>query len=301
MANRISVDSPSFCSAWRGTAPAYGQQPGQRATLRVLLPGDARLTVEGKATKQIGPVRRFYSPPLEAGKSYHYTLECTYDRGGKAVTRKEVVHFRAGEDKRVDLRDASALAEPPVEKEKTDAKDKTDARANKRDDDKDIGAELEVPFVATPQDVVEKMLEMAGVKKDDVVYDLGCGDGRIVVTAAKKYGCKATGFDLNPIRVKESRANVTKNKVEKLVTIERKDIYEVDLKPASVVTLYLFPEVNVKLIPQLEKLKAGSRIISHDFSMRGVKPKQTVNMTSKEDMHEHTIYVFETPLQKVKE
>jgi uncharacterized protein (TIGR03000 family) len=274
-------------------APAHGQESDRRATLRVYLRGDAHLLIDGKVTKQVGPVRRFYSPPLEPGKSYHYTLECTYDRGGKIVTRTEIVHFRAGEDKRVDLRDPETPAEPPA--------DKVDARATKNDVENEAKVKPEVPFVPTPQDVVDKMLELAGVKKDDVVYDLGCGDGRIVVTAAKKYGCKAVGFDIDPDRVKDSRANVTKNDVEKLVTIERRDIYKVDLKPASVVTLYLFPEVNVKLIPQLEKLKAGSRIVSHDFDMEGVKPKQTVTVTSKEDGRDHKIYLWETPLQKEKE
>jgi uncharacterized protein (TIGR03000 family) len=274
-------------------ASAQGQEPGQRATLRIYLPGDARLVIDGKQTMQTGPMRRFSSPPLDPGKSYHYTLECTYEKGGKSITRKEVVYFRAGDDKKVDLRDTGTPAESPA--------GKSDARANKRDEANEPEVEPEVPFVPTPQDVVDRMLEMAGVKKDDVVYDLGCGDGRIVVTAAKKYGCKAVGFDIDPKRVKESRENVTKGDVEKLATIERKDIYEVDLKPASVVTLYLLPEVNVKLIPQLEKLKAGSRIVSHDFSMRGIKPKQTETITSKEDQRKHTIYLWETPLQKEKE
>ena len=113
------------------------------------------------------------------------------------------------------------------------------------------------------------MVEMAQIKKGDVVYDLGCGDGRIVVTAAKKYGVKAIGFDIDPERVKDSNENVKKNKVENLVTIEEKDIFELDLRPASVVTLYLLPELNVKLMPQLAKLKPGSRIVSHDFAMDG--------------------------------
>src|SRR5574341_1263185 len=130
----------------------------------------------------------------------------------------------------------------------------------------------DVVYVPTPQGVVDKMLEMAEVKKGDVVYDLGCGDGRIVVTAAKKYGVKAVGFDINPERVKESLENVKSNKVEHLVTIKHADIFTLDLREASVVTLYLLPELNVRLMPQLEKLKAGSRIVSHDFDMRGAKP-----------------------------
>lgn len=156
----------------------------------------------------------------------------------------------------------------------------------------------DVIFVPTPQDVVDKMLELAQVSKDDLVYDLGCGDGRIVVTAAKKYGCKAVGYDIDPQRIEESLENVQKNGVGDLVRIEQKDIFTLDLSDANVVTLYLLPRLNVKLIPQLEKLKPGSRIVSHDFRMRGVKPDQSVTLTSDEDHAEHKIFLWTTPLQK---
>src|SRR5438105_1021467 len=101
----------------------------------------------------------------------------------------------------------------------------------------------DVVFVPTAHDVVAKMLEVAGVKKGDVVYDLGCGDGRIVATAAKKFGCKGTGFDINPVRIKESLATVDKFNVNHLVSIEKKNIFNVDLSEASVITLYLLPEL----------------------------------------------------------
>lgn len=162
-------------------------------------------------------------------------------------------------------------------------------------------AEPDVVYVPTPHDVVAKMLQTAGVTKKDVLYDLGCGDGRIVVMAAKKYGCPATGFDIDPDRVKESQENVKKNKVEKLAKIREQDVFELDLSPASVVTLYLLPSLNVKLIPQLDKLKPGSRIVSHDFDMEGVKPDKVINMTSSEDNVEHTIYLWTVPLKKEKE
>jgi SAM-dependent methyltransferase len=158
----------------------------------------------------------------------------------------------------------------------------------------------DVVYVPTPYDVVAKMLEVAGVKKGDVVYDLGCGDGRIVVAAAKKYGVKAVGYDINPERIKEARANVKQNKVEHLAKIEQKDIFTLDLSKASVITLYLLPRLNVKLIPQLEKLKPGSRIVSHDFDMEGVTPDKVINYTSKEDQTRHTIYLWTTPLKKEK-
>jgi len=157
---------------------------------------------------------------------------------------------------------------------------------------------LDVIFIPTPQDVVDKMLELAEVKKDDLVYDLGCGDGRILVTAAKRYGCKAVGYDLDPDRVKESRENVEKNEVGHLVGIEQKDIFTLDLSKADVITLYLLPSLNVRLIPQLEKLKPGSRIVSHNFDMEGVKPDKVVKLTSSKDQAEHKIYLWTTPLER---
>lgn len=160
--------------------------------------------------------------------------------------------------------------------------------------------EPDVIFVPTPQDVVEKMLELADVKKDDLLYDLGCGDGRIVATAAKKYGCKAIGYDVDKRRIKESVETVRTQKVEKLVTIEQKDIFTLDLSKANVITLYLLPSLNVRLIPQLEKLKPGSRIVSHSFDMEGVEPDKVVEMTSKDDKARHTIYLWTTPLKKKK-
>jgi tRNA G37 N-methylase Trm5 len=152
-------------------------------------------------------------------------------------------------------------------------------------------------FLPTPEEVVDKMLELAEVKKDDLVYDLGCGDGRIVVAAAKKFGCKAVGFDIDPARVKDSLENVKKNKVEDLVSIQHKDIFTLDLSKATVITLYLLPELNVKLIPQLEKLKDGSRIVSHDFDMRGVKPKKVETVKLKGGGTK-TVYLWVTPLEK---
>ena len=153
----------------------------------------------------------------------------------------------------------------------------------------------DVIYVPTPEPVVDRMLEIADVKEDDVVYDLGCGDGRIVITAAERYGVKAWGFDIDPVRVAEARANAKAAGVEHLVTIEQKDIFTLDLSPASVVTLYLLPELNVRLIPQLEKLKPGSRIVSHDFDMEGVRPRahETLNLGARD---KHEIYLWHTPL-----
>ena len=158
----------------------------------------------------------------------------------------------------------------------------------------------DVHFVPTPHEVVEVMLRLADVKKDDLVFDLGCGDGRIVVAAAKKAGCKAAGYDIDPERVKESLENVKKEKVEDLVTIEEKDIFTLDLSKVSVVTLYLLPSLNVKLIPQLEKMKPGCRIVSHAFDMRGCKPDVIATVSCK-DGNERKVYLWTTPLKKEKE
>ncbi len=158
--------------------------------------------------------------------------------------------------------------------------------------------EPDILFVPTPQEVVDKMLELAKVKREDIVYDLGCGDGRIVVTAAKRYGCRGKGYDIDPQRVIESMANVRKNGVENLVHIEQKDIFTLDLSEASVITLYLLSSLNVKLLPQLEKLKPGVRIVSHDFDMQGiVTPDTTVTVDSGDYTH-HTIYMWTTPLKR---
>lgn len=157
----------------------------------------------------------------------------------------------------------------------------------------------DVVYVPTPQVVVDKMLEMAQVTQDDIVYDLGCGDGRIVVTAAKRFGCRAFGYDIDPKRVAESLENVEANDVGHLVTIEQRDIFTLDLSAADVVTLYLLPSLNVKLIPQLDELKPGSRIVSHDFDMKGVEPDEVVQIKQDDSYISHTVYLWTTPLKKI--
>jgi len=149
-----------------------------------------------------------------------------------------------------------------------------------------------VPYVPTPQEVVERMLELAQVKKGDVVYDLGSGDGRIVVTAAKKYGVKAVGFEIDPERIKESHENIKKAGVGHLVEIRQQDIRTVDLSPASVLTMYLLPEVNLMIRPNIWKqMKPGSRVVSHDFDMGDWKPLKKENIKDGSSW-DHTLYLW---------
>lgn len=154
----------------------------------------------------------------------------------------------------------------------------------------------DVDFVPTPPEVVDKMLELAQITKVDLVYDLGCGDGRIVVAAAKKFGCRAVGVDIDPMRVKEARALVEKNEVGDLVRIEQADIFSVDLGDADVVALFLLPNLNRKLIPQLEKMKPGSRIVSHCWPMPGIKARTVATVMTSEP-REREIFFWTTPLE----
>ena len=132
----------------------------------------------------------------------------------------------------------------------------------------EIARQLDVPYVPTPIPVVDAMLDLAKVGKSDIVYDLGCGDGRIVVRAASRFGCRGVGVDLNPERVKEAKANAIRSNVSELTRFEVGDVFEFDFSGATVVTMYLLPSVNLKLRPRLQKeLKPGTRIVSHDFHM----------------------------------
>ena len=150
--------------------------------------------------------------------------------------------------------------------------------------------EPDVVFVPTPEDVVQQMLKLANVHKGDVLYDLGCGDGRTVITAAKEYGVKAVGIDINPVRIKESLENAKNAGVADRVIFRNEDLFEADIKEATVVTLYLLPSLNVKLRPKLWKdLKPGSRVVSHDFDMGDWKPEKTVELEG------HTIYFWTIP------
>ena len=151
----------------------------------------------------------------------------------------------------------------------------------------------DVIFVPTPQEVVDEMLRLANVKKGDVLYDLGSGDGRIPVTAAKKFGVRAVGIDIDPERIQEANENAKKSGVTNLVKFRNEDLFQADIHEATVVTLYLLPDLNVKLMPRLmEQLKPGSRIVSHQFDMGTWRPDKRVELSGR------TIYLWTIPAKK---
>src|SRR5262245_47694131 len=225
-----------------GTQPAAPPAaPPQPAHLRVLLPSaNVTLTIDGKATQQTGASRLFVSPPLEQGKAYTYTLVANWDPNGYTkTTRTRTVTVRAGQETEADLR-----------------------KADPANPDKFV-----IAFVPTPDEVVAAMCKLAGVTKEDVVYDLGCGDGRMVITAVKDFGAKrGVGVDLDPNRVKDSKEAAKKSGVEDRLEFREGDVLNIsDLRDADVILLYMGEDVNLRLRPILQKtLKPGSRIVSHE-------------------------------------
>jgi len=161
--------------------------------------------------------------------------------------------------------------------------------AHGREDAEDLA-----PFVPTPPEVVDKMLELAQANKDSVIYDIGCGDGRIVVAAAKKYGARGVGIDIDPVRIKESKANAKASGVEKLVKFREEDATKTDISPATIVTLYLLPESNELLRPKFEReLKPGTLIITHNYIVPGWEDKEidTATVTDAEGKS-HSVFLY---------
>jgi len=158
------------------------------------------------------------------------------------------------------------------------------------------------PFVPTPQGVVEMMLTMAEITKDDIVYDLGSGDGRIVITAAKKYGAKGVGFEIDDDLIQEAREEARKEGVSHLVEFRKQDVMTVDLSPATVVTLYLLPEANLRLRPRiLSQLRVGARVVSHNYDMGDWAPLRAAEVRDAESSHSlHWVYLWRIDAQRPK-
>jgi len=149
---------------------------------------------------------------------------------------------------------------------------------------------LDVPYVPTPEPVVNAMLKLAQVKRGDVLYDLGSGDGRIVIAAAKRYGVRGTGVDIDPRRIDEANANARKAGVAGRVRFLNRDLFAIDFSEATVVTLYLLPRINLQLRPKLlAELRPGTRIVSHGFDMGDWQPERVVEVGSS------TIYLWIVP------
>jgi len=151
----------------------------------------------------------------------------------------------------------------------------------------------EVPFVRSAPEVIDRMLELARVQSGDVVYDIGSGDGAIIIRAAKKYGVKGVGIEIDRDLVLKARNNAFREKVDHLVEFRAEDAFTVDVSPATVVTLYMLPEFNAKLRPMLDRqLKPGSRVVSHDYPIEGWVPDK-VERVKGDFLHDHTVMLFE--------
>jgi uncharacterized protein (TIGR03000 family) len=241
-------------------AGTLAQEYRETITVEVFLPEGARLYVEGQEMRYKGPAPRFVSPPLPPGH-YTYTIKAIVPgpNGPQTVTRR--IDVQPGDFESIDLRE-------PGKRPLTD-----------------------VEYEPTPPEVVHALLRLAKVTSKDVVWDLGCGDGRIPVTAATEYACKACGFDIDPQRVKDSLANVRKHGVERLVTIEQRDIFKLDLsKGPTIITLYLLPRLNARLLPQLRKLPPGARVISVAHRMDDVKPDEHIVVDT--ELGEFDVYLW---------
>jgi uncharacterized protein (TIGR03000 family) len=241
-------------------AGTCAQEYRKTVTLEVYLPEGARLFIEGRETSFKAPMSRFVSPPLPPGK-YIYSIKAIIPgpKGPRTVTHQ--IDVRPGDFESIDLREPGKRPMGDVE------------------------------YEPTPQDVVDALLRLAKVTRKDVVWDLGCGDGRIPVTAAQEYACKACGFDIDPERVKDSLANVRKHGVERLVTIEQRDIFMLDLsKGPTIVVLYLLPRLNAKLLPQLRKLPTGARVISVAHRMADIKPDEQIVVDT--ELGEFDVYLW---------
>ena len=157
----------------------------------------------------------------------------------------------------------------------------------------------DVIFVPTPPETVDEMLRQANLKKGDVLYDLGSGDGRIPLAAARKYGVRAVGIDIDPKLVAEANEAARREGLESLVSFRHADMFAADVSEATVVTLYLLQTQNEALLPKLRELKPGARVVAHHFPVPGLKPDRTVKVRSKETNEEHALYLYTAPFQGV--
>ena len=239
----------------------------KKAKLKITVPqDDAELLIEGKAMKLTGTVREFEIPEVDVGKLYEYDFAVTWRPNNYTVlTRTKKVEFKGGEDVSADL----TKADPKVP-------------------DKAV-----IRWVPTPDDIVDEMMKLGKVGKDDVVYEPGPGDGRMLIAAVKKGAKKGVGIEIDAKKAEEAKENVKKAKLDKEITIIEGDaLKDRDYSEATVVLLYMGNEFNSLLRPILEKqLKPGARIVSHRFVMGDWAPDKTVKVTG-QDGDEYTLHVW---------
>ncbi|HET6574736.1 MAG TPA: TIGR03000 domain-containing protein [Fimbriiglobus sp.] len=253
--------------------PTAGQEPEKKqpaagtvkSRVKVILPqDDAELFIEDKATKATGKTREFETPPIEAGKSYEYKFTAKWQPNNYTViTRNKSVTFKAGDEVAVDMT---------------------------QDDPND---RAKIRFVPTPDDIVAQMVKLAKITKDDVVFEPGCGDARIVIACVKAGAKRGVGIDLDPERIEESKANVKAAMLTDKIDIRLGDALDIkDLSDATVVMMYMGNEFDALMRPHLWKnLKVGARVVSHRFTFGDWKPDKTVKVTG-DDGDEYELHIW---------
>jgi uncharacterized protein (TIGR03000 family) len=254
--------------AFNGTPATAGQKDAKKvkSKLKITVPQeDAELKIEGKDTKPSGTVREFETPELEPGKAYEYAFSVTWRPNNyTTLTRTKNIEFKGGDDIVVDL-----------------------SKEDKKNPDKAV-----IRWVPTPDDIVDEMIKLGGVKDGDVVYEPGPGDARVLIAAVKKGAKKAVGIELDPKKVVESKDNVKKAKLDDKITINEGDALKADYSEATVVMLYMGNEFNNLLRPVLEKqLKPGTRIVSHRFVFGDWAPDKTITVTG-QDGDEYKLHLW---------
>lgn len=318
--------------------PARAEQP---AHVTVMVPVGATLTINGVKTDQMTGVRQFVTPPLPEGKRFEYEFRAAYTWFGEPVQKKHRVVVEAGRVTVVDMTTGEDVPPPPpfvepvpappppkdppkkvnpkpppVGGEKPEPKKAPDPAKQPVPDPNMEGPlkdpkknppekkpDIIVPYVPTPKTVVAEMLRLGSLKAGEVAYDLGCGDGRIVVAAVRDFKAKkGVGIDFDPKRIEESVAAAKKSKVEDKTEFRTGDVLKLaakDFEGIDVVTLYLLPEVNLKLQPiLLAGLKPGSRVVSHAFEMGADwKPAKSITVTD-DDGEDHELFLYVVPEKK---
>jgi uncharacterized protein (TIGR03000 family) len=265
-----------LAGGFAGTSTAQDKKDSKKvkSKLKITVPQeDAELQIEGKNTKPTGVIREFETPELDQGKTYEYSFSVTWRPNNyTTLTRTKSIDFKGGDEITVDLTKADPKNDKAV-----------------------------IRWVPTPDDIVDKMIELGGVKKGDIVYEPGPGDGRVLIACVKKGAAKGVGIEIDPKKVVEATENVKKAGLEKEIKIIEGDaLKDRDYSEATVVMLYMGNEFNNLLRPVLEKqLKPGTRIVSHRFVMGDWAPDKTITVTGM-DGDEYKLHLWTVKEKKEK-